>query len=401
MEDKTTHQAETAPNDANKKQYPPTKEVIPAMVAIYLAVFLVAIDRTIIGTAVPTITQEFNSFGDVAWYEAGFLLPLCMLQLSFGRVYKYYSTKWLLFALSAVFEVGSIVCATAPTSNALIVGRVIQGIGGTGISAGAFMLINLLVPLQSRPKYAGGLGAAFGLASVLGPVAGGYLTSITWRWCFWINLPFGGLSLALLFFTPNRPPPVESAKTWLAKINQLDPLGFVLIGPAIVCLLFAIQWGGTKYPWNDGRIIALFVVFGVLFLAFIAAQAWLGDDATIPPKILFQRSIWVGCIAMFAIGSALVLYAFYLPIWFQVVQGKSPESGGLSLLPLLLSNVLAVVGAGIATSVLGYYTPFMIVGSAIFVVGAALITTWQADAGSGMWIGYQVRQTLAPKYSWY
>ncbi|KAL8945451.1 MAG: hypothetical protein Q9183_008086, partial [Haloplaca sp. 2 TL-2023] len=89
-------------------------------------------------------------------------------------------------------------------------------------------------------------------------------------------------------------------------------------------------------------------------------------------------------------GSALVLYAFYLPIWFQVIQGKSPESSGLSLLPLLLSNVLAVVGAGIATSVVGYYTPFMIVGSAIFVVGAALITTWQADVESGMWIGYQV-----------
>ncbi|KAL8663593.1 MAG: hypothetical protein Q9202_003781 [Teloschistes flavicans] len=347
-------------------------------------------DRTIIGTAVPTISKHFNSFGDIAWYEAGFLLPLCMLQLSFGRVYKYYSTKWLLVALVAIFEIGSIVCATAPSSNALIVGRVVQGIGGTGITAGAFMLINLLVPLQSRPKYAGGLGSVFGLASIIGPIAGGYLTSITWRWCFWINVPVGGLSLILLLLAPQTAPPVPPASTWRGKLTQLDPLGFMLIGPAIICLLFAVQWGGTKYAWSDGRIIALFVIFGVLGLTFVASQAWRGDAATIPPKIFFRRSVLCGCIAMFGIGSALVLYSFYLPIWFQVIQGKSPSSSGLSLLPLLLSNVFSVIGGGIATSVLGYYTPFMILGSAVLVVGSALITTWQASAGPGLWIGFQI-----------
>lgn len=318
-----------------------------------------------------------------------------MLQLSFGRVYKYYSTKWLLVALVAIFEVGSIVCATAPTSNALIVGRVVQGVGGTGITAGAFMLINLLVPLQSRPKYAGGLGSVFGLASIIGPIAGGYLTSITWRWCFWINVPVGGLSLILLLLAPQTAPPVPPASTWRGKLAQLDPLGFMLIGPAIICLLFAVQWGGTKYAWSDGRIIALFVIFGALGLTFVASQAWRGDAATIPPKIFFQRSVLCGCIAMFGIGSALVLYSFYLPIWFQVIQGKSPSSSGLSLLPLLLSNVFSVIGGGIATSVLGYYTPFMILGSAVLVVGSALITTWQASAGPGLWIGFQVRVELS------
>ena len=108
------------------------------------------------------------------------------------------------------------------------------------------------------------------------------------------------------------------------------------------------------------------------------------------PKIFFQRSIFVGSIATVGIGSALVIYAFYLPIWFQVIRGKSPESSGLSLLPLLLSNVLAVVGGGIATSLFGYYTPFMLVGSAILVVGSALITTWSANIGRVTWIGFQV-----------
>ena len=314
-----------------------------------------------------------------------------MLQLSFGRIYKYYSAKWVLVVLVAIFEIGSIVCATAPTSDALIVGRAIAGIGGAGIASGVFTLISILVPLQLRPKYSGGLGAVFGVASITAPVLSGYLTAVTWRWCFWINVPIGGLSLAfLVFFTPKSPSPIKAAESWRGKFSQLDPLGFILIGPSIICLIFAIQWGGTRYSWNNGRIIALFVVFGVLFLAFIVSQAWRKGQATIPPHIFLQRSIFAGCIANLGIGSVLVIYAFYLPIWFQVIQGKSPQNSGLSLLPLLLSNVLAVISGGIATSMIGYYTQFMIVGSAILIVGSALITTWGAHVGAGMWIGYQV-----------
>lgn len=299
----------------------------------------------------------------------------------------------MLVALVAVFESGSIVCATAPTSNALIIGRAIAAIGGAGIAPGAFVLISIFVPLRSRPKYIGGLGSMFGLASIIGPVTSGYLTAVTWRWCFWINVPIGAMSFVLLLaLTPKSPPPVKPANTWHEKIAQLDPLGFILIGPSVICLLFALQWGGTKFTWNNGRIIGLFVIFGIFGFAFIASQAWRKDQATVPPQVFLQRSILAGSIANFGIGSVLVVYAFYLPIWFQVIQGKSPQNSGLSLIPLLLSIVIAVIGGGIATStVLGYYTPLMIVGSAILIVGSALITTWEANTGNGMWIGYQVR----------
>ncbi|MCJ1379800.1 hypothetical protein MMC17_002903 [Xylographa soralifera] len=371
--------------------YPPRNKVIPAMLAIALAVFLVALDRTILGTATPAITNDFNSFGDIAWYESGFLLPLCMLQLSFGRVYTHYSGKWVLIALVATFELGSIVSATAPTSRALIVGRVITGVGGAGITSGALILINSLVPLQSRPKYLGSLGAVFGLSSIIGPLLGGYLTGVTWRWCFWINVPIGAISLVVLgFFAPKSPPAIKPADSLLGKINQLDPLGFILIASSTVCLLFALQWGGVQYPWNDGRIVALFVIFGVLGLAFIGTQAWRKEEATVPPSIFFQRTIFAGCIASFGIGSLLVVISYYLPIWFQAIQGKSPQNSGLSLLPLLLSNVFFVIASGIATSVLGYYTPFLILGAVVGIVGSALISTWQVDARAGQWIGYQI-----------
>ncbi|KAG2165707.1 hypothetical protein JADG_005446 [Aureobasidium aubasidani] len=382
---------QSSEHEKDEKTYPSKKVVLPAMAAIYLAMFLVALDRTIIGTAIPAISNQFNSFGDIAWYESGFLLPLCALQLSFGLVYTYYSSKWVLIILVSIFEIGSIVCAAAPNSNALIIGRVIQGIGGAGIGSGAIILISMLVPLQARPQWTGGIGAVFGLASILGPLLGGYLTSVSWRWCFWINVPVGAVSLGcLVFFTPNSPPAVKAAPTWRGKLDQLDPLGFILIAPSVICLLFAIEWGGSKYPWNSGRIIALFVVFAVLLLAFIASQAWRGDKATLPPRILKQRSIIAASVANLGVGAVLVIYAFYLPIWFQVIQGKSPQKSGLSLLPLLLSNVFAVIACGVGTSLLGYYTPFLIIGSAILIVGSALLTTWSVNIGAGIWIGYQI-----------
>jgi MFS family permease len=349
-------------------------------------------DRTIIGTAIPAISRQFNSFGDISWYESGFLLPLSAFQLSFGLVYRYYSTKKVLLVLTALFEIGSIVCASAPTSNALIVGRVITGIGGAGIPPGAYFLITLLVPLEKRPKFLGSLGSVFGISSILGPILGGYLTSVTWRWCFWINVPIGGVALILLLLlTPDKPPPIKASTTWRKRFLDLDPVGFLLIATCIVALLFALQLGGRDREWSHPRIIILFVIFGAFLLAFVAYQIWRKEEATVPPKVICQRTMLSGCIIGFSIGSVMVVYAFYLPVWFQVVQSKSPQNSGLSLLPMLLSNVIAVIASGVLVGKVGYYTPFSIIGGAILVAGTALITTWTAHISEGKWIGYQVR----------
>jgi MFS family permease len=291
----------------------------------------------------------------------------------------------------AIFEVGSIVCAAAPNSIALIVGRVISGIGGAGVTPGAFLLITFLLPLQARPIYIGALGSVFGITSILGPIAGGYLTSVTWRCCFWLNLPIGGVSMVLLaILTPKCEPPIKRAAIWTGKILELDPIGFILVATSLVCLLLAIQFGRKEYSWNSGVVIALFVICGVFGVAFIASQIWLGEKGTVPPRIITQRSILFGSLANTGIGSSLVLFAFYLPIWFQVVQDKSPQASGLSLIPLLLSVVIAVIASGIFASAVGYYMPSLILGASILMVGAGLISTWSVDVGSPRWIGYRV-----------
>ncbi|KAI5458579.1 major facilitator superfamily domain-containing protein [Mariannaea sp. PMI_226] len=375
----------------DEKVYPPMSKVMPAMLAIYLVFFLVALDRTILGTAIPTISRQFNSFGDIFWYESGFLLPICAFQLSFGLIYRYYSTKWVLLVLTALFEIGSIISAAAPTSNAFIIGRVISGIGGVGIGPGAFLLITLLVPLHKRPMFMGSMGAMFGISSILGPILGGYLTSVSWRWCFWINVPVGGVSMVLLILlAPNAPPPSKPASSWYQRLLDLDPLGCLLIAPSIICLLFALQFGGKDQSWSQPRAIALFVLFGAFLLVFIFFQVWRKEKATVPPRIICERNILSGCIIGFSVGSALVLYSFYLPIWFQVVQGRSPQNSGLALIPLLLSNVAAIVLSGFLVTKVGYYTPFSIVGGIILVTGSALITTWTPEISEGKWIGYQI-----------
>ena len=189
---------------------------------------------------------------------------------------------------------------------------------------------------------------------------------------------------------PKSPAAVKPAHSISSRINQLDPLGFALVASSAVCLLFALQWGNVRYPWKDGRVIALFVLFGVTGVAFVGVQAWRKDQATVPPKVFFQRTIFTGCVASLGIGSLIVVFSYYLPIWFQAVQGKSPQNSGLSLIPQLLSVVVFVIASGIATSVFGYYTPFLILGAAMSIVGSALISTWEVDAGRGQWIGFQV-----------
>ncbi|KAK3185487.1 hypothetical protein K4F52_005797 [Lecanicillium sp. MT-2017a] len=287
----TNNQEENDTGRLSEKTYPPKKKIAPTMTAVFLVFFLIALDRTIIGTAIPSISAEFNSFGDIAWYESAFLLPSCVLQLSFGLVLRYYSTKYTLFILTAVFEVGSIVCAAAPTSSALIAGRAITGVGAAGIAPSCYLMVTLLVPLRDRPKFLGSLGAAFGVSSILGPVLGGYLTSVTWRWCFWINLPIGGVAMALLLLlAPNLPPPAKPATTWKGRVLQLDPVGFLLVAPSVSCLLFALEIGKSKQTWSSGSVIALFVVFAVLLVSFVAYQLWHQEESTLPPRIVGKRT---------------------------------------------------------------------------------------------------------------
>lgn len=248
-----------------------------------------------------------------------------------------------------------------------------------------------LVPLRKRPAYQGLLGAIFGLASILGPLIGGILTTkVSWRWCFWINVPIGCTALVvLLIVLPASKPPEEVQRTLRQKVWAFDPIGNLVLAPGLICLLLALQWGGAKYRWSDPKLIALLTIGCVLLVLFIAVQ-FFQENGTIPPRIMRQRSIVAGVIVNLGLGATLIIPTFYLPIWFQAIKGTTAVAAGIRLLPLFLGTVTAVIGTGIAISKLGYYTPWLIVGCMIRVVAGGLLTTLKVESRTGEWIGYQV-----------
>ncbi|KAJ6579472.1 DHA14-like major facilitator [Mycena vulgaris] len=375
-------------------EYPEGLKLGLISLALCLSVFLVALDNTIIATAIPKITDQFQSLDDVGWYGSAYLLTTAAFQLLFGRFYSFLSMKWVYITAISIFELGSLICGVAPNSNTLIVGRAIAGLGSAGIFTGALIIVANTVPLGKRPMYTGLIGAMYGIASVAGPLMGGAFTDrISWRWCFYINLPIGAVTLIVItiFFKPPRGAMHKSeSMRWVDRIQQFDPLGTIIFIPAIVSLLLALQWGGSKYPWNNGRIIGLFVVFGVLISGFIAIQIWKQDLATVPPRILKQRSIMAAAWFALCLGSSFFILVYFLPIWFQAIKGVTAVKSGIDNLPMILSLVISSLLAGGVITAVGYYTPFMIMSSILMAVGAGLLSTFTVNTGHAHWIGYQV-----------
>ncbi|KAL4736631.1 major facilitator superfamily domain-containing protein [Aspergillus similis] len=378
---------------AGEAEYPGFAKVAVIILGLYLSVFLVALDQTIIGVAIPEITNQFKSIEDIAWYGSAYFLTSTALQPSFGRLYKIFSAKWAFLCAVFVFELGSLICAVAPSSTVLIVGRAIAGIGVAGIFSGAMVIIALCVPLPKRPLVFGMFGMVWGIASIAGPLLGGAFTdSVSWRWCFYINLPIGGISMAIIVFILQLPEQNKSSKptSLFDRIKQIDFIGAALLIPSIICLLLALQWGGNKYTWGNGRIIGLFVTFGVLAILTVFSQIKLGDRATLPPRIMVQRSVITSATYALLFGGSFFVLVYYLPIFFQSVRGSSAMTSGIQLLPLMLATVVSSVLTGILVTIFGYYTPFLIGSTAIASIGAGLITLYSIDISSGKWIGYQI-----------
>ncbi|EON96442.1 putative mfs aflatoxin efflux protein [Phaeoacremonium minimum UCRPA7] len=347
--------------------YPTGLRLALLMISIFIGMFLVALDKLIITTAIPQITNDFHSSNDIGCVKNTFLAAVLL------------------------FEVGSAICGSAPNSVAFIIGRAIAGLGAGGVQSGVIVIIVYAVPLQKRPLYQGLFGAVYGIASVIGPIVGGAFTSnVTWRWCFYLNLPLGGVVLIFVFFLLRIPDRPNTAGTLKDKLLQLNVEGLVALVPGVVCLCLALQWGGFTYSWSNGRIIALLVLAFVLLVAFVLIQIWKPGRATVPPRIFVQRSIGSAFFVSCCLGAHQTLLLYYLPIWFQAIKGDSAVQSGIHLLPQVIALVIASIVTGVLTSRVGYYTPFLIFSICIAAIGAGLLTTLRIETTVGQWIGYQI-----------
>ncbi|CZR61162.1 related to aflatoxin efflux pump AFLT [Phialocephala subalpina] len=371
--------------------YPGKLQLGLLTLGLCLATFTVALDNTIIATAIPKITSVFDSLNDVGWYGSSYLLTTTALQPSFGRIYTYFNVKYTYIAALVVFELGSVLCAAAKNSVMLIVGRAVAGAGASALFSGGMTIVGFSVPLSKRPIFIAALSSMFGISSVVGPLLGGALTDkVSWRWCFWINLPFGAVSIAVVFAFFKPPQRKSSGFTLKQKILEIDLLGALFLICAIVCLLLALQWGGTTYPWKNSKVWGCLLGFGLLIIIFIAQQFRRGDRATIPPRIFGQRTVLFASLYSCFLSMGLYSHIYYLPFYFQAVKGTTAEGSGIRTIPYLGSVIVSSIVIGGAITALGWYKPFMIFGSAIFVVGAGLIYTLTVDSPVGKWVGYQL-----------
>ncbi|KAF2464151.1 MFS general substrate transporter [Lindgomyces ingoldianus] len=364
------------------------------MTGLCLAVLLTGMDQTILATAAPTISDEFDALDDIAWWTNLYLLMLSSFQLFYGKLYTLFSIKLIYIGAIGLFEIGSLICTTAPNSTALIFGRAIAGLGASGIFSGGVLITTKVIPLSRRPAYLGIMSAVFGVAAIAGPFIGGALTDqSTWRWCFGINLPIGACTIIICVFLVQIPPePAVRSLSWKAKIQEFDIPGTFLLVSGLICLLLGLQWGGGIYAWSSGQVIAFLTLSGVLLSAFAVLQAShrFVKSKTIPTTISKDRDIWLAASYAMGLTGGIYVLMVYLPLWFQVVRGKTALSSGVFLTPTIGAYVVGSVIAGGATSATGYYNPGMILGTILLITGAAVLTTLEPNISTHKVIGYEL-----------
>ncbi|KAI1420133.1 MFS general substrate transporter [Xylaria sp. FL1777] len=361
-------------------------------IAICLCTFLIGLDFNLIATAIPVITVEFNSIRDVGWYGSAFMVALCASQPLAGKMYTLFSKKLTYLVYLFVFEIGSLVCALAPTSKALIIGRAVAGLGASGVFAGGFTLLTTIIPLHKRAIWTGTFSSIFALASIIGPILGGALTQhVTWRWCFYINLPIGGAAAALFFLLVHLRPGKLETQPLLIKLESLDGIGFILIAGPITMILLALIWGGVEYPWNSSVVIGLFVGAGVIFILFVIWGVHRDEKALIPPRLFtINRNPALLCSAAFFVNGPFQVVIYWLPIWFQAVLHATPTQSGINYFPTVIADVLAAfIGSGIVMT-LGWWNPFLLFAEATVSLGGGLLSTLYPGISTGHWIGYQI-----------
>ncbi len=334
--------------------------------ALLLGMLLAALDQTIVATALPTIAGDLHGLSDLSWIVTAYILASTASTPLWGKLGDQYGRKVFFQAAIVIFLVGSVLSGLSTSILELIAFRAIQGIGGGGLMIGAQAIVGDVVAPRDRGKYQGIFGAVFGVASVLGPLIGGFFVqNLSWRWVFYVNLPIGAVALVVTAIV------LPGSLTRVRHV--IDYLGTILLAAAATSLVLLTTLGGTTYRWGSAPVIVL-AVGGVVFLvAFVVVERRAAEPVL--PLRLFANRVFSVCSAVgFVVGFAMFGAITYLPQYMQVVKGASPTSSGLQLLPLMAGLLLTSMASGVLISRWGRYKVFPIVGTALMTVGMYLLS---------------------------
>ncbi|RCK64801.1 Vacuolar basic amino acid transporter 5 [Candida viswanathii] len=380
------HYVEADAGDGTKahEQYLTGVPLFLTIASCIVSLFLVALDQTVVSTILTKVGDKFKAFEKIGWLTSGFMLPMACLVPSYGNISIAFGRKWTLVAGIVIFEIGSLVSGVSNSMSLLIGGRVIQGIGGGAIQAIVMVILTEVVPMSKRSLVFASISVVYSTSSVLGPIIGGGLEKISWRWCFYINLPIGGVALAVLMFGFHPPKTKGNMKE---KLSQIDFVGFVLLTSGLVVLLLALTFGGVNYPWSSGSIAALFTVGSVLLLLFVIWNFRYSDNPIILAEFLKNWRVLMACLAGMFNFAFFISNLTYLAVYFQVIFNHGSLQSGIDLLPLVISVTLASLANSFFIDFTKNVKITMIVSGVLSPVGTGLILLFGTSRQVGLNIG--------------
>ncbi|ORX50751.1 hypothetical protein BCR36DRAFT_412245 [Piromyces finnis] len=342
------------------------------IVALIISLIISSLDISIVATALPTISSQFNSKDDYTWVITSYMLSKTSFQPMFGKFADIFGRRPIMIVVLIIFVGTSAICGAATNIDMLIIFRGLQGIGGGGIMAMTNIIISDIVPLRKRGMYMGISGAVFAFSSVIGPLIGGIFTDqLSWRWAFYINVPIGFIAVIVIALYVNIPTPSGSISE---KIKRIDFLGTFLLVSSVVSLLLGLSWGGSKYSWSSAVIILFFVGFIIGMCLYLMVEWKVAKEPITPFQIFKNKNVTFSCLISFFLGITFIGFTNTAPLLYQDGRGISATNSGLRLVPHSITVSIGNIGSGYLVGKYGYIERYMRIGSFTLIISSYLIT---------------------------
>ncbi|KAF2135570.1 uncharacterized protein K452DRAFT_347552 [Aplosporella prunicola CBS 121167] len=366
----------------------PSKWRITALLsALFLSLFVAALDSTVVATAVPVMAHELGSGLGYTWIGGSFLLASSIASPIWGILSDIWGRKPVLLVAITIFFVSSIICAVAKNIITLIVGRALQGVSGVGLILLTYVVISDVFSMRRRSLFLGLSQCVWAVAGGIGPIIGGIFASLTsWRWCFWINLPISGIAFVLIFFSLD----VKHTKTdFIEGMRAIDWLGIFTFTAATLMILLGLEFGGEIFPWNSPKVVVLIVVGCLMIFAFIYSEMK-AKLPLLPMSIFINPSNLATLLVSLSHGLTFMSIEYYLPLYFQAVKEDTPIQSGLHVLALALSTAITSVTAGLLMHRTGRFRELIWAGTLILCLGSGLLIMLDESSSTVTAVGLQV-----------